>query len=182
MWCTCSKVKISTTLVDEALICIWVPENPLFKIQISIASQLPSKKKYRTTKQRDMCTLVFCLRFLKRNVWYHHQIPEIQMFSHEQKIQTRILSKHRCHIHGLFGFHTTSVWQICAFHRKLKKHHSVGEKVRMFMFIPSCLVVSTPLKNISQIGSSSQVGGKDKKYAKPPPRSVFLSWMFHPKN
>ena len=34
------------------------------------------------------------------------------------------------------------------------------------------LVVSTHLKNISQIGSSPQVGVNKKKYLKPPPRNV----------
>ena len=36
------------------------------------------------------------------------------------------------------------------------------------------LVVSTPLKNISQIGSFPQVGVKIKKSLKPPPRPPFF--------
>ena len=41
------------------------------------------------------------------------------------------------------------------------------------------LVVSTHLKNISQIGNLPQIGGENKKYLKPPPSNHFMRNFIH---
>ena len=61
-------------------------------------------------------------------------------------------------------------------HPNLRRYENFAKRVKVCNEYLIMLVVSTHLKNISQIGSCPQVGGQNKKCLKPPSRYLIKWW------